>query len=123
MNVADANDAIDTKAGAVRAAYITITPGQEATYIMKSAQAAVFKAAGYLGDVPLLVDAEVQAMGITPQQAADMILGQEAQWLYLAAMIERVRRTGKVSVGNATSEEDIEAICVATVSQLAALMP
>lgn len=123
MNAADAYSAIDTKAGAVRAAYITVTPGQEATYMLKSSQAAAYKAAGYTGDVPNMVDAEACAMGVSNQVAADSILAQEAQWMYLAGVIEKVRRTGKVAVENAASEVEIEAICNATIAQFAAMMP
>ncbi|MBZ0127147.1 MAG: hypothetical protein K8F32_12320, partial [Rhodocyclaceae bacterium] len=72
--------AIDAEAGVARARYITVAPGQEATYILKAQQAAAFKAGGYAGAVPGLVQAEVDATGATAQQAADAILVQEAAW-------------------------------------------
>lgn len=113
--------AIDAEAGVARARYITVAPGQEATYILKAQQAAAFKAGGYAGAVPGLVQAEVDATGATAQQAADAILVQEAAWAVKAAQIESARRRGKVAVGNAADAAAVEAAQAAAIAELGAL--
>lgn len=109
---------IDAAAGVARGRYITIAPGQEATYLIKSQQAAAFKASGYTGAVPGLVQAEIDATGAAAQQATDDILAQEAAWSVIAAQIESARRRGKVAVGNAA---DLAAVAVARDAALAEL--
>lgn len=111
--------AIDAAAGAARARYITIAPGQEATYLIKADQATAFKAAAYTGTVPGLVQAEIDATGATAQQAADDILAQEAAWAVLAALIESARRRGKVAV--AACANDVSAIDAAKTAAVAEL--
>lgn len=113
--------AIDAEAGRARARYITVAPGQEATYILKAQQAAAFKAGGYAGAVPGLVQAEMDATGATAQQAADDILAQEAAWAYKAAQIESARRRGKVAAGNAAAAAAVEAARTAAIAELGAL--
>jgi len=115
------NAEIDACAGAARARYITVAPGQEATYILKAQQAAAFKAGGYAGTVPGLVQAEIDATGATAQQAADDILAQEAAWAYKAAQIESARRRGKVAVGAATDAVGVIAARDAAVAELGLL--
>ncbi|RME58088.1 hypothetical protein D6779_07220, partial [Candidatus Parcubacteria bacterium] len=65
---AEAEKMIDEAAGQARARYITVAPGQEATYVEKARQAEAFKAAGYPTPVDVnlypLIDAEVQATGL-----------------------------------------------------------
>lgn len=113
--------AIDAEAGVARARYITVAPGQEATYILKAQQADAFKAGGYAGAVPGLVQAEVDATGATAQQAADAILVQEAAWAVKAAQIESARRRGKVAAGNAADAAAVEAAQAAAIAELGAL--
>lgn len=113
--------AIDAAAGLARSRYITVAPGQEGTYLLKAQQAAAFKAAGYTGPVPGLVQAEVDATGATAQQAADDILAQEAAWTAKAAQIESARRRGKVAVSNAADAAGIEAARASAVAELAQL--
>lgn len=113
--------AIDHEAGVARARYITIAPGQEATYLLKSAQAIAFKAGGYLGSVPGLVQAEIDATGTTAQAATDAILAQQAAWEYKAAQIESARRRGKVAAGNAVGAAGVEAAQVAAIAELGVL--
>lgn len=112
---------IDAEAGRARARYITVAPGQEATYILKAQQAVAFKAGGYAGAVPGLVQAEIDATGATAQQAADDILAQEAAWAYKAAQIESARRRGKVAVGNAADAAGVEAARAAAIAELGVL--
>lgn len=113
--------AIDAEAGVARARYITVAPGQEATYILKAQQAAAFKAGGYTGAVPGLVQAEMDATGATAQAAADDILAQEAAWAYKAAQIESARRRGKVAAGNAADAAAVETVRAAAIAELGAL--
>lgn len=113
--------AIDAEAGRARARYITVAPGQEATYILKAQQAAAFKAGGYAGAAPGLVQAEMDATGATAQQAADDILAQEAAWAFKAAQIESARRRGKVAAGNAADAAAVEAARAAAIAELGAL--
>lgn len=112
---------IDAAAGAARARYITVAPGQEATYILKAQQAAAFKAGGYAGSAPGLVQAEMDATGAASQAAADDILAQEAAWGYKAAQIESARRRGKVAAGNAADAAGVQAAQAAAIAELGAL--
>ena len=96
---------IDVKAGAVRSLYITVAPGQEATYIMKGQQAREYAAVSFGGAPPPLIAAEASAMGITAQAAAMNIMAMESQWSTLAGQIEYVRRSAKLAVEAAPSEE------------------
>jgi len=113
--------AIDRAAGVARARYITIAPGQEATYLLKAQQAAAFKGAGYAGAVPGLVQAEVDATGATPQEAADAILAEGAAWEFKAAQIESARRRGKVAAGNAADVAGVQVAQAAAEVELEAL--
>lgn len=113
--------AIDAAAGAARARYITIAPGQEATYLIKAQQARDYRAAGYTGPVPALVQAEADATGETPAAACDSILAEEAVWVAKAALIESARRRGKVAVGAAADAAAVEAARDAALAELAGL--
>lgn len=113
--------AIDAKAGQVRGRYITIAPGQEATYIMKAQQAHAFKAANYLGPVPGLVQSEATARGISAVASCDAILSEEAAWLAKAAQIETARRKWKVSIGDAIEPKDIRLSQASAIEELDAL--
>lgn len=119
--VVAALSAIDAGAGAARARYITIAPGQEATYLLKAAQATAYAAGGYSGIVPGLVQAEVDATGATPQLACDAILAQQAAWETIAARIESARRRGKVAAGNAPDLAAVASARDAALTELAAL--
>ncbi len=93
-----AHRAIDAKAEEVRLRYITPGAGQAATYLVKERQAEEFRAAGYAGAVPAMVQAEVSATGASAQAACDLILGQRDAWIAKAAQIEEVRRRRKVAL-------------------------
>lgn len=119
--IAGALKEIDATAGEARGRYITIAPGQEATYLIKASQAATYAAAGYTGAVPGLVQAEVDATGSTAQQATDAILAQQAAWEYKAAQIESARRRGKVTVAAAATNAAAELARDAAIAELRAL--
>lgn len=122
---------IDAEAGAARARYITVAAGQEATYMLKEAQARSYKAAGYptasVSDYPM-VDAEAKAInGATPdaaqiQAAADAIIAQADAWIGLASQIERVRIAGKRAVSAAVDVAAAESARATTVAQVHAVV-
>lgn|SRR5574337_31262 len=123
--VADARQkahiAIDAAAGDARARYITIAPGQEATYLIKGQQARDFQAGGYTGEVPAMVQAEAEATGESAQAACARIVAEEAAWLAKAAMIESARRRGKLSVLASADEASVDIARNAALTELAAL--
>lgn len=123
MTINEMKNHLDIKAGAVRACYITVVPGQEATYLMKAQQAKAFIAAGYVGQAPSLVLAEMTATGESAETSCARILTEEAQWTALAGQIETIRRSAKVGVSAAATLEDAEAIYHTAIAQLAAMMP
>lgn len=125
---ASARAAIDAEAGTARARYITVAPGQEATYLMKEAHARAYKAANYpaaaVADYPM-VEAEARAMsgGASSaeqiQASADGIVAQADAWITKAAQIEQARIAGKRAV---TVAPDVELVEVARESAVATLM-
>lgn len=113
---------IDVCAGAARARYITVTPGQEATYLMKGQQARDYAAAGYTGPAPLMVAAEQEAVGdASPQVAAQRIIAEESLWAAKAAQIERERRSRKIAVAAAVDSEAVAVIRDAAEAALSAM--
>lgn len=121
--------AIDAAAAAARARYITVTAGQDATYIAKAAQAEAYKSAGYPADLSGYgyIEAELARLGLDPtsasdrQAACDNILQIRADWLALDALIERARLVGKARVKEATDHSAIEAAQAAARSALDAI--
>lgn len=119
--------AIDAAAGTARARYITVAPGQEATYMLKEAQARAYTAAGYpsatVADYPM-VDAEAEALhGAAPtaaqiQSAADGIIAQADAWIAKAAQIERARIAGKQAVAAAVDVASVETARAAAMAEL-----
>lgn len=105
-NLALVHDRVDQAAGRARARYITVAPGQEITYLLKGQQAEAYKAAGYTGQVPPMIEAEANAVGCSPQEAADDILAQQALWVVKAAQIEASRRSWKLSIATSNSRLD-----------------
>lgn len=106
---ASAQKKVDKYAGAARSRYITDAPGQESIYILKDQQARAFAAAGYTGTVPVLVQADADALGITVQSAADAIIAQADAWIIIAAEIEAARRRGKAAIDAASDSAAIDA--------------
>jgi len=102
--------AIDAAAGRARARYITIAPGQEATYLEKAKDAQAFIDAVYpevsIANYPF-VQAEANALGVSGQVAADGIITTRDSWLTLAANIEEERIAGKKDVNSRMVENTI----------------
>lgn len=114
-----AADAIDREAGSARLRFITDVPGQEGTYLTKASQAETYKTSGYAGSVPPYIQAEADATGLTPHQAADSILAQRDAWQDIVGpTIERLRRSHKIAIDAAI---DVAAVDVAEAAGIAAL--
>lgn len=122
MTKTDMLNYIDAKAGAVRQRFMTTSPGQEATYLLKIEQAKAYAIANFTGPVPSLVQSEATATGKDAQTSALAIMGQQSQWSQLAGAIESVRRSGKEGVAKATTDEQALAVFDATVTGLANIM-
>lgn len=118
MNKETAKYYIDVAAGEARSKYISTGPRQEAIYMIKSLQARKFKDSGYVGTVPPLVNAEVQATGLPAQQVTDMIISTEDAWIVLAAEIERIRRSAKIAIDQLTDLNEISTYCQNTINTL-----
>ena len=118
-----AQDAIDQAAGRARARYITVAPGQEATYQAKAAEADAYVVAGRPADTtpyPILT-AEAQARGISVSDMADMVRTMRDQWTQLAAAIEGIRIGGKLAVDAAADHAGVDAARDAAIAQLEAV--
>ena len=94
-----AKSEIDEAAGAARSRYLTVTPGQDATYSAKYADAKAFVLAGYpeeqINNYPW-VKAEAVAIESTTKQAADGIKYVGDAWnMQLGPAIEGTRIGGK----------------------------
>ena len=116
--MAEPNTTTAAAAGAARARYITVAAGQEATYIVKAAQAHAYLVASG-GSVPAFVQAEADATGRTALQAAQAIVDQEALWIIKGAQIERLRRGGKVATTAAADAAAIAAVMDTAIAALA----
>lgn len=99
---------INAEAGAEREKYITVTIGQEGTYIEKKAEAIAF-AGGGGGPFPYL-EAEAEACSVTVADIADSVNAAAAAWTVVNAAIEGKRRGGVVSVEAAQTVADVEAV-------------
>jgi hypothetical protein len=114
---------IDQAAGIVRLKYITSAPGQTEIYLEKTEEAIDYTVAGYPEDAssyPFIV-AEANASGITCREAAEMIIKKKSLWLGKAAKIEEVRRTGKITIRQLKSVDDVASTEKATIVGLNAI--
>ena len=102
---------IDNHAGATRARFITIAPGQELTYQKKAAEAADYVLAGYPADLTNypFINAEASSTGKTPTETADAIITQELAWRIAGAAIEGARMGGKKAVDDAVNLTEVNA--------------
>ena len=117
----NARDSIDTAAGMARARYITIAPGQDATYAAKYADAAAYAAAGYPADTSNYpwIEAEASQTGLTPDAAAFRIKTTGDFWGRVKGpQIEAARIAGKDALQGMETVEQIDAHRAAVVDQL-----
>ena len=102
---------IDEAAGAARSRYLTISPGQDATYSAKYQDALAYQRAGYApadGTGFPWVKAEAGATNVTVKAAADRILDIGNAWnSLLGPTIEGYRVGGKDLI---TAETTIQAV-------------
>lgn len=120
---------IDASAGAARARYITTVSGQDATYLLKAADADRYKAAAYpaaqIASYPW-VRAKAKAASASPaaadyQAAADLIIATRDAWVAKGAAIEEARERGKAAVAAALDMAGVAAARAAAEAELAAL--
>lgn len=112
---------IDIAAEELRALYITASPGQVATYILKYNEAIAFQTANYTGTVPGLIQSEMTATNATAQVATTAIINQYNAWTALAAAVETVRRTGKVAVQAAATVDAVNTAVTTAISGFASI--
>jgi hypothetical protein len=100
-------DEIDAFAGEVRMRFITASPGQSETYIMKAFEAKELKSLGYPESIDPelypLIHAEKQVDNTSTAVCCETILYMEKLWKTISANIELIRLTGKKNVANATN--------------------
>ncbi len=87
---------------------------------MAEEEAKAFKVAGFEGEVPLTVQALVDAEGMSPQDAAEKILQESASWRAALCSIRSARLKGKVEVLRATTHDEVEAVADAAMTAIRA---
>lgn len=111
---------IDSAAGAARMRHITEVPGQQGVYLRKREQALAYLADG--GEVPPYIQAEAEATGLTPAEAAQRIATIADAWdNVLSPAIERERIRGKTAVEAAESAAAVQAELQTTLTQLSGI--
>lgn len=86
------------------------TVGMDDIYREKAEQAVEYAVAGYPYDLSLFpfIEAEVEATGLTPQEAAEIIMLARQKWMFFVTNIEKERRKGKINIEKATTIRDVE---------------
>jgi hypothetical protein len=104
---------IDAFAGDVRLRFITSSPGQAETYILKATEAKALKALGYpvfgaeeQSTYPL-IHAEMIVTGNSLAETCETIIAMENLWKVIAAAVETFRLSGKRDVDAATTSGEI----------------
>lgn len=116
--------AIDDAAGEARKRYITVIPGQELTYWIKSQEVDAWEAAAVILRRPEkfpLIYASSRAFGDTPEQAKDRIKARRDFWIVKGAAIEELREGGKRAVDTAGTVQEAISVSRAIVAQLGAV--
>jgi hypothetical protein len=118
----NAQNQIDQVAGTARSRYITIAPGQEATYLSKFLDAQTYLQATNpdLTNYPY-VAAESAASGTDPGTAAQSIMTQAKLWAKKGAQIEQARLSGKYQINTAGDTSSVATLLAQTLSALNAL--
>lgn len=92
---------VDAEAGAARARFITVIPGQDSTYIYKAREAAAWSSGADPATAPFLA-AEAAATGTAIDDLAASVLAMEAQWIAIGSAIEGARMGAKAALAAAT---------------------
>lgn len=90
---------------------------------LAEAEAKAFKLAGYAGDVPLTVQAVVEAQGVEPSEAAESILQEAQVWHAAVCSIRAARLKGKVEVLKATTHAQAEAYADEAINAIRTSVP
>lgn len=98
---------IDIASGKARARRVSVGDLMDQEYIRAYEEAKAFKAAGYLGLVPVSVQAWADAKGWTAPLAADDILNKRDQWMTALDDIRAIRIRKKAAVETALSLSDV----------------
>lgn len=109
---------IDELAGQVRARFLTVTPGQELTYLMK-----LNEAKAYPQTINPWIAAESLATGKTEAQVVESILASANVWESVGVLIESSRLGAKGRVNSATTATEMYAAFSAISSTLQELYP
>ncbi|RKR02588.1 hypothetical protein C7446_2306 [Kushneria sinocarnis] len=110
---------IDTRAGAVRAAYASDGILVDAEYQQALTAAQNWDAAGRpADDVPDDVQAWADATGNDAGWAADDIISTAEAWSHALSQIRRVRLTGKEAIRAAADDADFDALAQQYIDQL-----
>ncbi|AYJ86209.1 hypothetical protein D3Y57_09830 [Sphingomonas paeninsulae] len=110
---------IDADAGAFRAQFITVSPGQEMTYVFKAAEAKAWVAGAPDADFPFMA-AEAAAGGRTIADVQTEVAYSSALFIKLGSRIEGARMAAKAAVTAATNIKDMVAASAVDWAALAA---
>lgn len=101
---------VDAMVGDKRRAYITTSPGQEATYTAKLADAKAYIAANYPADASTYpwIYAEAQKTGMTSTAVADLIVSTANTWTQIGAAIEGARIAAHNAIAQAVTIEIVD---------------
>ena len=122
---ASAAVAIDTAAGKARKRYITTSPGQDATYTAKYAEAQKYRDAGYPADLagyPFISAESAPNSSRSPIDTADRIIGLGDAWgSVIGPLIEGTRINGKDALASLSTPEEITTHTAAVIAALDAI--
>lgn len=103
---ASAIEIINKTAGEFRSKFITVIPGQQATYLVKEQEAKTWTAEADPTSFPYCYSESV-ASGQTIEAVVTSILTTASQWRFLDAKIEGTRRGRIIAVSAATTNEEV----------------
>lgn len=90
---------------------------------MAEDEAKAFRQAGYAGDVPVTVQALVDANGVEAMDAAESILQEAKAWRSALSLIRAARLKGGVEVLKATTHAQAEAYADTAINAIRASVP
>jgi hypothetical protein len=95
-------ESVDKLAGETRALFLTVSAGQELTYLMKLNEAKSFP------DAPTpWIDLEASETGKTTQEVVQTILDTAQIWEIVGSQIEAARMKAKLAIKNAVSVKEM----------------
>ena len=111
---------VDTAAEQARMAavgYVT----RSFEYDVVAADAATFKAGGYIGDLPASIQTWADIKGYTPQQATDDILATRDAYLAALLQVRDIRLKAKAAIMAAITMADADSLAETAIGQLNAI--